>query len=254
MATDPQNLNAKRELALVLLSAGRFFEAFTLANEVLADSPNDPSGLFVQGVVRLTMGQSDAALELFDRLLAEQPDNLQALLYRGLSQYQLGNVEQAIDSWEMGLEMAGGSDPDFEEVLAMARAGAEVPAGPFAPVPSQPATAPAVDTASYPLQIELPAGSQSAVQATLFVFLRAEEGGPPVAVKRVVNPSFPLQLTLGEVDSMIGDELPDSGIMVARLDADGSVTTTDAADLQAQAVAEKGIPTRLVLAGAGGPG
>jgi hypothetical protein len=46
---------------------------------------------------------------------------------------------------------------------------------------------------------------------------------------------------------MGGGELPGSGVLVARLDGDGSVTTTEPGDLQAEAAAIAGETTALVL-------
>ena len=123
---DPEDWGARKQLSLILLSGGQFFEAFTMAGEVLQRFPEDPDALLVHGIVRVSMGQFDVGKDLLDRVLAEYPDHQQALLYRGLALYQLGQVEQAVDTWQMGLEMAGGSDPDFEELLAMAEAGATI--------------------------------------------------------------------------------------------------------------------------------
>ena len=88
--------------------------------------PDDPDALLVHGIVRVSMGQFEVGRDLLDRVLATYPDHQQALLYRGLALYQLGEVEQAVDTWQIGLEMAGGSDPDFEELLRMAESGAVI--------------------------------------------------------------------------------------------------------------------------------
>lgn len=39
---------------------------------------------------------------------------------------------------------------------------------------------------------------------TLFVIARTQQSGPPTAVKRIVNPTFPLEYTIGPEDSMMG--------------------------------------------------
>lgn len=54
-------------------------------------------------------------------------------------------------------------------------------------------------------------------------------------------------VTLGIDDSMMGAELPDSGVLVARLDADGNVATADAADLAVEVLATKGQQVSLTL-------
>jgi len=249
---DPEDWTAKKQLSLILLSAGQVFEAFTLAGDVLQRFPEDTDALLVHGIVRVSMGQFEVGKDLLDRVLAEHPDHQQALLYRGLALYQLGQVEQAVDTWQIGLEMAGGSDPDFEELLAMAEAGVTI--GEAAPQASSSATSPpaessaAVADGSYGIRLELAAGAAPTAGSTLFVFLREENGGAPVAATRVVSPTFPLQISLSAADSMMSEgALPGRGILVARLDGDGSVTTTEPGDFQAEAAAIAGESTTLVL-------
>lgn len=253
VVANPDDWTAKNQLALTYVAAGQFFEAFDLASQVLRQFPDHPDGLLVHGIVRLTMGQADQAVGLLDRVLAEHPDHRQALIYRGLALYQLGEVEQAMDTWDMGLQMAGGSDPELEELLVMAQSGQSQPAGmtPPTPVANSPApptaTAGQVDPRGFALQIELAAGAQPAPQAILFVFLRPEGGGPPVAATRITSPAFPLAIVLDASHSMMGAELPEQGILVARIDTDGDVTTTDATDLVVEIPASKGQLTRVTL-------
>jgi cytochrome c-type biogenesis protein CcmH len=260
VTADPEDWPARKELALTQLAGAQFFEAFNQATQILQRFPEDPDGLFVHGVVRLTMGQTNQALDLMDRVLAQHPDHKQALLYRGLALYQMGNVEQAVDTWEMGLQMVGGRDPDFEELLAMARSGAAPAAPEMPPVSGSPAQGATVPSGTNPalqapaadgfsLQIELAEGIAPAPEATLFIYLRTQDGGPPVAARRVVAPSFPAQITLTAADSMMGAELPDKGTAVVRLDSDGAASTTSEDDLYIEAPATKGQTVKLTLGG-----
>jgi len=72
--------------------------------------------------------------------------------------------------------------------------------------------------------------------AVLFVIARRGASGPPTAVKRIPNPSFPLEFELGPDDRMI-QAMPWSGPLQinARLDSDGNATTRSAGDLQGSA-------------------
>lgn len=257
LMTDPGDLMARKQLALTYVASGQLFEAFNNASQVLEVAPEDPDGLLVHGIVRLAMGQADQAVGILDQVLAQHPDHRQALIYRGLALYQTGRVEQALDTWDMGLQMAGGSDPEFEELILMAQSGASQPAGMTAPV-SSPTAAPApgptpsatpvsADPEAYTVTIDLAAGVSAAPQATLFVFLRPADGGPPVAANRVATPRFPVSLRLGIDDSMMGGALPARGILVARLDADGNVASADAGDLQVEAEASLGGVVRMTL-------
>ena len=106
---------------------------------------------------------------------------------------------------------------------------------------------PAPKADRYGVLIELAPSAQALPGAVLFVFLRSTEGGPPVAVKRIGQPAFPLELSVSSADSMMGAELPDVGTLVARLDSDGSASTRSDTDLEVQTTAEMGTTTRLVL-------
>jgi cytochrome c-type biogenesis protein CcmH len=250
IANDPEDWTAKKQLSLLLLSAGQFFEAFTMAGEVLQRLPEVPDALLVHGIVRVSMGQFDVGRDLLDRVLASHPDHQQALLYRGLALYQLGQIDQAVDTWQIGLEMAGGSDPDFEELLAMAEAGMPLGGSPPQAAMSAPPTAESAAVAgdSYGILLELAGGVVPPPGAILFVFLRDDSGGTPIAATRVASPTFPVRVSLTAADSMMGDEnLPANGILVARLDADGSVTTKQPGDLEVEAAAAAGQLTTLVF-------
>lgn len=69
--------------------------------------------------------------------------------------------------------------------------------------------------------------------ATLFVIARGGTGGPPLAVKRIVSPSFPVEFEIGPADRMI-QTLPFVGplMLTARLDGDGNATSRSPGDLQ----------------------
>jgi hypothetical protein len=64
----------------------------------------------------------------------------------------------------------------------------------------------------------------------VFVIARNPAGGPPVAVKRVVATSFPFNVELTSADSMMGQSLPASFRIEARLDSDGDPLTKPPTD------------------------
>lgn len=72
--------------------------------------------------------------------------------------------------------------------------------------------------------------------ATLFLIARSATGGPPLAVKRIDSPTFPVEFELGPGDRMVAS-LPFAGPLqlTARLDADGNATTRAPGDLQGAA-------------------
>ncbi len=78
----------------------------------------------------------------------------------------------------------------------------------------------------------------SKVPAGAILFLIARNGpggGPPLAVKRIESPEFPMEFTLGPDDRMI-KQMPFVGPLQlsARLDADGNAMTRAPGDLQGQ--------------------
>ncbi len=245
VAADPSDIVARKQLAMGLLASGQFFEAFQNAGEILNGNPSDPDGLYVQGMVRMTMGQDDMALANLDQVLEQYPNHVLALAGRGMILMRQGDREAAIIVWERALEAAGGSHPDLEQLLAMARDPAH--AGRSRGGDSSATAEVAGD--EFAVHVDLAPGVVVARGAILFVFLREGEGGPPSAVKRIQAPSFPLEVTLGPGDSMMGRPLPREGTITVRLDADGSATTRGEGDLSADGRGRAGSALRLVLGG-----
>lgn len=68
--------------------------------------------------------------------------------------------------------------------------------------------------------------------AVLFLVARKPSGGPPVAVKRIMEPRFPLPFELGPGDRMI-QAIPFEGplLLTARVDGDGNATSREPGDL-----------------------
>jgi tetratricopeptide (TPR) repeat protein len=253
---NPTDLMAYKQLALALLSAEQYFEAFEMAQRILASFPDDPDGLYISGMVRITMGQSELAMEQLDRVLEQYPNHVLAMTGRGMVFMSTGDLEAAALVFERALAAAGGRHPDLEQLLAAARQGearsasseraAPAPAKPGPSIPP-PSAAPSVAADSYGVRVELASGLSAPPSATLFVFLRDEAGGPPSAVRRIQSPSFPLEVTLGPDQTMLGRPMPTSGMLSVRLDADGSASTHDESDLSVETAVEAGSHTRVVL-------
>jgi hypothetical protein len=106
---------------------------------------------------------------------------------------------------------------------AAARAAGAPPPGGSAPIEGTITLAPTL--ASQP-----PAG------AVLFLIARTASAGPPLAVKRIPNPQFPLEFSIGPDDRMIQTR-PFAGDirLSARLDGDGNATSRSPGDLQGEA-------------------
>ena len=251
----PQDLNARRQLTVALLNANQLMEAFEQARDLQKVAPEDPDGLFVEGVVRLAMGQWPLAVQLMDRVLTQHPDHVLASLAKGQAEAAQGQTQAALATWKKGLAAAGGKFQPIEELIAEAEAGGgAMPAGTVAAAPPA-APAPAAESAgggSFRVHIELAPGTVGprgvdGSGATLFVALRGEAPGPPAAVKRISNPSFPLELTLSAGDSMMGQPLPQKGSLSIHLDGDGNASTKEAGDLATSVQAFSGTPVTVIL-------
>ena len=111
---------------------------------------------------------------------------------------------------------------------------AAAPAGGGAP----PAAPPSAESAAIRGTISLAPELEGRVPAgaILFLIARRGEGGPPLAVQRVVEPEFPLAFSIGPDDRMI-EQMPFAGplLLEARIDADGNAMTRQPGDLQGAA-------------------
>ncbi len=115
---------------------------------------------------------------------------------------------------------------------------AQMPAGPGDATGSR--GAPPVASSAKPIQgtVTVADGLSDRVSAGAVLFLIARSGasGPPLAVKRIASPRFPLDFTIGPDDRMIA-AMPFAGPLrlTARVDSDGNVTTRSPGDLQGAA-------------------
>ena len=252
---NPNDFGARRRLALLLLNHNELFGAFRQAQAILAAEPNDIDAQYVQGVVRLQMGQQDAALEHFNRVLELFPQHVQALGWKGIILYNTGNLGEAITTWELGIEAAGGQHPELEQMVLQAlqeEAGVAPPPQPVQPSVAAPTGEMGANegpAGAYSVRVELASSESPQPGSVLYVILREVANGPPVAVERVDNASFPLEVRLDGTDSMMGTGLPVRGEITVRLDSDGDAGTRSAEDLESVVTAEIGESIAVRLAG-----
>jgi hypothetical protein len=126
---------------------------------------------------------------------------------------------------------------------------AKNPAPATAAASSTPAVAP---TSGPSVHVTLTlAGAAPSPNAVLFVIARAsgQTAGPPAAVKRIASPTFPLNIDLSTADSMMGQPLPATVRIEARLDSDGDAMTKNPSDPHAvqDGVATNGTKVSLAL-------
>lgn len=133
------------------------------------------------------------------------------------------------------------AQPDLRHIFPPAAESSARRGGPPAAMPAAPAAgvrAGAAAGAPIRGRVELAPALRDAAPAgaVLFVIARREGGGPPLAVKRIDAPSFPVDFELTPADRMI-QALPWGGplVLTARLDRDGNATSREPGDLQGRA-------------------
>ncbi len=220
---------------------------------VLSRSPGHPIALSYQALVRLAMGQSEMALEMLQEAIAAAPELPDPYVPLSIVQMRLGQNEEAartmaevrrrfperaeaLTALESQLRASAGEGPATFEGnphagIAPRDAGGLAAGHP----PVEAAAAQPRRSVSGTVNLDTALKSQPP-RGVLFLIVREAEaeGGPPLAVQRLVPESFPVRFEIGEADSMTGDSLPDELQVEARLDSDGDPSSRSATDPGAQ--------------------
>jgi len=262
----PNNLQLRNDLAQAYLERNNLMAVFQQTKFVLEQSPEDSRALTLQGIVRMAMGEADEAIKMLQRATKSDPKNLDSWVSLAWVYVQDNRMQDA----ERMIAEAGKQVPQekarldqvfgqmkaqiAQAAMAQSAQGGALPEGhpPIDGAPAAPASAPAAAAtpasgAGVHVTLDL---DPSAKQRTgiIFVIARNPAGGPPVAVKRVVATTFPFNLELTSADSMMGQSLPASFRLEARLDTDGDAMTKPASDPSAmQEGVAPGATVRLAL-------
>jgi cytochrome c-type biogenesis protein CcmH len=184
-------------------------------------------------------GETPEAESLFERALALDPRSPQALFYTGVALLNGGKLPEARARFSALRDL--GPPAQVMDALDKQIAAIDVEIARRKP---DPATAiHLMVTLAAPLRDKVPAG------ATLFVFVRSPQGGPPLAVKRLAA-GFPQQVELSAADSvMAGNRIsPGQHVEVmARVSASGTPTAS-AGDLYGKLSAVAGARSQRTLA------
>jgi cytochrome c-type biogenesis protein CcmH len=211
-------------------------KAIDAVKKVLAVDPNQPEAHAYMGYILLQANHADGALMAFDKALAQQPNFPMALWGKGMALYQ-------------GKEDYAGARQVFEQLLKVIPAGAEraevekilaeIPQGSQRPSQTAktaaPSTTPSENRITGKISVDPKLKQKLAVKAVLFIIARPGGGGPPVAVKKIDNPVFPLTYSLGSENAMVqGAALAGKLMLSARLDTDGNPMTRDSGSLMGE--------------------
>ena len=210
---------------------GKAEQALSLAAGL---APNDPLVLVELAEARLyTSGQTQIngdIRQLLERALSIDPTQQKALWLLGMAEAQAGEDENAIAYWQRLVELVEPGSPVAESVreqlnLARQRLGQEIE------TPQQ---------GGYQLTVSL-ADQSYAVPIGAVLYIIASDPaapGPPLGVRRVENPTFPISLELNDEHSMMPERLvsgADPVRLLARLSLTGN-PVAGAGDLESPAV------------------
>jgi cytochrome c-type biogenesis protein CcmH len=211
-------------------------EAF---KKVLALDPNQPEAHAYMGAILLQAGHADGALMAFDKALSQNPNFAMALWGKGMALYQgKKDFAGARQVFQKLLQMLppGQDRAEVEKIVAEIPASGQKPRQVAETAPAAPAAADSTSGISGKITVDPKLKGKINDQAALFIIARPEgPGGPPVAVKKMERPTFPLNYTLGSENAMM-QGVPLSGKLniSVRLDSDGNPMTHDPGDLSGE--------------------
>jgi tetratricopeptide (TPR) repeat protein len=251
---EPDNLDLRNNLAQAYLESDNMIGVFEQTKYVLERKPDDSRALTFQGLVRMAMGELPAATSMIEKATQSDPKNIDAWVARSWIYLQQDRVKDAEAMIAEAAKQSPNDKARLEQVFAQMKqhaeeaknqppqtAAGELPPGhppvdgaqpggaataPMAAAPPSPA---AGGERSIRVTLELDPAARGK-QGVLYVMARNPQGGPPVAVKRMMVTQFPVTFDFGSADSMMGQPLPDKFRLEARLDSDGDAATKPPTD------------------------
>ena len=209
-----------------------FPKAIEAFKQVLAADPSHPEAHSYMGFILMQAGHGDGALMAFEKALARAPNFPMALWGKGMVLYQdKKDFAGAREIFERLLKLV----PAGEERNEITKVLAEIPAAGAAPKTTPPAaTVGSGQTISGTITIDAKIKDKIDPQAALFIIARpaGNPGGPPLAVKKIDKPKFPLQYSLSQENVMMqGTPFTGKINLTVRLDKDGNPTSRGAGDM-----------------------
>ncbi|MEJ2402324.1 MAG: tetratricopeptide repeat protein [Xanthomonadales bacterium] len=243
LAANPEDLDGWMLLARSLRSTQQHAAAAEALERAFSLAPDNP-------IVMIELAESwvflspdgripDRSMDLLERAVEIQPGAQKGLWLLGMGHAQRGDDAFAISYWQSLMEqLEPGSNVaatvQRQIADAQARLGMTPDAQPAAmpePVAGEPAAQDSAGWAGTRLVITAADGARAALAqgAVLYVVIRTAGPamGPPLGVRRVANPTFPLELTVTDEDSMLKERLISSETEVqfqARVSLTGSPT------------------------------
>lgn len=248
-ATQGGNIDVEQRIAAAKDAFARndLMATFDQTSAVLDVNPGEPRALTYNAIVRMAMGEVDSAKTMLEQATKSDPKLIDAWVALSSARIQSGDMPGATAAINTAIGMSPQDEARlrsvFETFRKQAAEGAGAPAsaakGDVPPnhPPIRGASDPAAGAgASRPIRITL--ALEPGTRTTggiVYVIARGDQGGHPVAVKRIETNAFPMSVDFGVADAMMGATLPGKLRLEARLDTDGDAGTTDPADPRAVA-------------------
>lgn len=248
LTDSPEDLDGWMLLARTLKTTQRYpeaLDALLVARGIAPDNPDVMVELAEAQIFVSANGQIDAeSVAMLERAVEMDPDQQKGLWLLGIATAQGGDLEGAVAYWETLLGKLEPGSPVAQSVQTQineANARLGQPVEPSAAPAAMPAPAPVAQqaTTSEPVAdgswrgtaVRIVAGDEARAKiptgATLFVIVRSPGPamGPPLGVRRVVDPILPLDMTISDQDSMLQERkisLETEVQLQARLSLSGS--------------------------------
>jgi cytochrome c-type biogenesis protein CcmH len=201
LASNPDDVEGWAYLARSYMQLGRYTQARAAFERVWALTPVPDDDLKISYAEAQILADRNALVgdagRLIEEVLAARPNNAKALWYGGLVALEVGRNDTVRSRWTSLLAL---NPPP--EVANVVRGQLESLGGSA----EGQGAAVAASGPTIRLSIELGAGRSVAdlgPAAQLFIFARAPEGGPPLAVIRQPAAAVPGEFTLSDANTMI---------------------------------------------------
>ena len=214
-----------------------FPKAIDSFKKALAADPNNPEAHAYMGFILIQAGHGDGALMAFDKALSLAPNFPMALWGRGTVLYQdKKDYAGAREIFERLLKIVppGEERNEITKVLAEIPTGADEKKQPVVPAPSASAPQPRSAQITGTITIDPKLKASVDPNAALFIIARPAGGaaGPPLAVKKIDKPVFPLAYSLSQENVMMqGTPFAGKINITVRLDKDGNAVTRGPGDM-----------------------
>jgi len=214
-----------------------FPKAIEAFKKVLATDPNNPEAHSYMGFILVQAGHGDGALMAFDKALSQAPNFPMALWGKGMTLYQekkdYAGARQILERL-LNMLPAGEQRNEIVKVLAEIPAtdGDSTRSGATEKTPTAAASSSAQISGKITIDPKLKANVDP--NAALFIIARPASGagGPPLAVKKIDKPVFPLTYSLSQENVMMqGTPFTGKINLTVRLDKDSNPVTRTPGDM-----------------------